>query len=68
MAHTTGGDSSQPTLLTLSEVCSRYKLSRSILYRLHRSGALKIIKCGRASRIAAADIEAWAASLPTMGR
>lgn len=58
----------QPKFLTLPEVCSRYKLSRSTLYRLNRSGALKIIKFGRASRIFVADVEAWAASLPVLGK
>lgn len=67
MSNVSHVDSSQPKFLTLPEVCNRYKLSRSTLYRLHRSGELNIVKFGRASRVLTADVDAWAASLPVLG-
>lgn len=67
MSNLSHGDACQPKFLTLPEVCKRYKLSRSTLYRLNRSGALNIIKFGRASRVLTADVEAWAASLSVLG-
>lgn len=67
MSNDSHGEYSQPKFLTLLEVCNRYKLSKSTLYRLHHSGALKITKFGRASRIVTAEVEAWAACLPILG-
>lgn len=50
--------------LTVAEFKERYRLSHSQFYREVAKG-LPIRKIGRATRIALADAEAWAASLPT---
>ncbi len=52
--------------LTLNQFCQRYQVSRSTVYRLAHSGAFKIAKFGRSSRIALTEAETWASSLPTM--
>lgn len=57
----------QPRFLTLGQVCQRYQVSRSTVYRLAHGGAFTIVKFGRSSRIAFDEAEAWAASLPVMG-
>jgi excisionase family DNA binding protein len=44
-----------------------YGVPRSSFYRLVKAGHLRIRKIGRASRIAKADAQAWAAGLPTFG-
>ena len=67
MPNTDCPDPNAKKYLTFSDVSERYTVSRSTLYRLHHAGVLRIVKLGRASRIAAADVEAWAASLPAMG-
>lgn len=54
-------------LLTVAEFKSRYRVSHSQFYREVAKG-LPIRKIGRATRIALADAETWAASLPTQGR
>lgn len=54
--------------LTVNQFCQRFQVSRSTAYRLAHAGAFAIIKFGRSSRIAFDEAEAWAASLPTMGR
>lgn len=54
--------------LTLTQFCQRYQVSRSTIYRRAEAGDFKIIKFGRSSRIAFDEAEAWAASLPAMGR
>lgn len=53
---------------TIAEFLRLYGVGRTTAYRLAQSGALKIIKVGRASRIAKADAAAWAASLPVLGQ
>jgi hypothetical protein len=53
-------------LLTVTEFKDRYRISHSQFYREVAKG-LPIRKIGRATRIALADAEAWAASLPTHG-
>lgn len=52
-------------LLTLSDFCRHYAVKKSTLYRLVQKPdcSLRIIKIGRASRIARADADAWLASL-----
>lgn len=54
----------QPELLTVADFCARYSIGRTSLYREVNAGRLKLRKFGSASRIARADAEAWAASLP----
>lgn len=51
--------------MKLREFETRYRCSHSQLYREVAAGRLVIRKMGRASRIAVADAEAWAANLPT---
>lgn len=52
---------------TIPEFLELYPMGRSTLYRLVNSGDLKLTKIGRASRIARADAESWARTLPTVG-
>ena len=56
-------------LMTVGKFLSHYSVSRSGFYRMlkEKDCRLRIIKIGRASRIAVADAEAWAESLPTFG-
>ena len=58
----------QPKFITLTQFCHRYQVSRSTIYRRAHAGAFSIVKFGSSSRIAFEEAEAWAASLPTMGR
>ena len=53
--------------LTVADFKSRYKCSHSAFYREVAAGRIPIRKIGRATRVALADAEAWAASLPTHG-
>ncbi len=50
-----------------SSKCGALKINRRAP-RLAQQGALNILKCGRASRIAGSEAEAWAAVLPALGR
>jgi hypothetical protein len=52
-------------LLTVAEFKGRYKISHSAFYREVAANRIPIRKIGRATRIALADAEKWAASLPT---
>jgi predicted DNA-binding transcriptional regulator AlpA len=52
------------TFLTIREFLERYPMGRTSFYRLHNSGALPIVKFGRATRIAESDAIDWANSLP----
>ena len=53
-----------PELMTMAAFCTRYSLGKTSAYRLARNGQLRLRKFGTATRIARADAEAWAASLP----
>ena len=53
-----------PELMTLAVAGAMFGFSRSCLYRLAGSGLIKIVKNGRQSLVAAADLRAYAASLP----
>lgn len=55
-----------PELMTVAEFCARYSLGKTSAYReAAKPGTLlKLRKFGTATRIAKADAEAWAASLP----
>ncbi|MBX9897469.1 MAG: helix-turn-helix domain-containing protein [Qipengyuania sp.] len=55
-------------LLTVAEFKNRHKISHSAFYREVAARRIPIRKIGRATRIALADAEEWAASLPTRGR
>ena len=52
-------------LLTVRDFKSRFKVSHSAFYREVAAGRIPIRKIGRATRVALADAEAWAANLPT---
>ena len=54
-------------LLTVAEFKDRYKISHSAFYREVAANRIPIKKIGRATRVALADAETWAASLPTQG-
>ncbi|GAA5045599.1 hypothetical protein GCM10023208_00240 [Erythrobacter westpacificensis] len=62
-----GMESTMTTLLTVAEFKNRYKISHSAFYREVAANRIPIKKIGRATRIALADAEAWASSLPTQG-
>ena len=53
-------------LLTLTDVCARYSIGRTTLYREVAAGRLKLRKMGTATRIAREDVEAWMAALPVI--
>ena len=51
-------------LLSVAEFCHCYSIGRTSLYREVNAGRLRLRKFGSATRIARADAEAWANSLP----
>ena len=53
----------QTHLLTIKDFCTEYKLSRSHVYGLLKSGNLRAMKIGRLTRISRAEADAWAAKL-----
>jgi hypothetical protein len=53
--------------MTIPDFLERYSISRSAFYRAAAQGGIRVTKIGKATRIALADAEAWAASLPTHG-
>lgn len=53
-----------PELMRLKDFRETFSCSNSQLYREVKAGRLRIRKLGTASRIARADAEAWAKSLP----
>jgi hypothetical protein len=53
-----------PELMTVADFCVRYSIGKTSLYREVNAGRLKLRKFGAATRIARADAEAWADSLP----
>jgi excisionase family DNA binding protein len=46
-------------LYTIKQVCDEFGISRSTIYREHKSGHLPFVKIGRATRIAASVVKAW---------
>lgn len=54
-----------PELMTVAQFCARYSIGRTSFYR-SVAPKLPLRKFGTATRIARADAEAWAASLPTV--
>lgn len=54
-------------LMTISEFCAAYCVSRSTFYRLAEAHAINPVKIGRATRIAMIDAEAWFATLAPGG-
>jgi predicted DNA-binding transcriptional regulator AlpA len=58
-------DNEMIQLLTVKQFKDRYSISHSAFYREVAANRIPIKKIGRSTRIAVADAEAWAASLPT---
>lgn len=56
-----------PELMTVGDFLARYSIARTTFYREAKKpgSALKLRKLGTATRIARADAEAWAESLPS---
>lgn len=48
----------------IPEFLEHYPMGRSTFYRLVKDGKIKLTKFGGSSRVAKADAEAWAATLP----
>ena len=57
-----------PEFLTVREFLRRYSLGRTTFYREAAAGRLRLRKLGTATRIARADAEVWADSLPLVKR
>jgi len=55
-----------PELMSMKQFCESYTCGKTSAYREVAAGRLRIRKFGTATRIARADAEAWAASLPTV--
>jgi hypothetical protein len=53
-----------PELMTVADFITRYSIGRTTLYREVAAGRLTLRKMGSATRIARADAETWANSLP----
>jgi hypothetical protein len=53
-----------PELMTVADFLRRYSIGRTTLYREVAAGRITLRKLGFASRIARADAERWANSLP----
>ena len=51
-------------LLTIKDVCTRYSIGRTTLYREAAAGRLRLRKMGTATRVARKDVEAWMSALP----
>lgn len=51
-------------LYTINQVCTLLNVGRSTLYREHEAGRIKFKKIGRATRIAASDLDDWLSCLP----
>jgi excisionase family DNA binding protein len=52
-----------PELMTVSDFLDSFRISRTSFYREVGAGRLRIVKLGRATRIARDDAEAWMAQL-----
>ena len=52
------------TILTVKEVCSRYKINRNLVYEAVQSGELRALKFGRSIRLRECDIMAWGLGCP----
>lgn len=50
----------EKVLLTIPEVATALSLGRATLYVLIQRGELPVIKIGRATRLRASDVRAWA--------
>jgi excisionase family DNA binding protein len=53
-------------VLSIAEAAAAARISRTKLYELIGAGEVKAIKIGRSTRIVAADLRDWLASLPAV--
>ena len=53
-----------PELMTVGDFLARYSIGRTTFYREVAAHRIRLRKLGSATRIARADAEAWAKSLP----
>lgn len=53
-----------PELMTVADFLRRYSIGRTTFYREVAAGRITLRKLGIASRVARADAERWADSLP----
>ena len=54
-----------PCLLSISDVCHRYRISRATVYRLLADQKLTAKKVGNRVLLSLADLDAWERQLPT---
>ena len=59
-------DNDNCELMTVGDFLARYSIGRTSFYREVAAGRLRIRKFGTASRVARADAQAWADSLPVV--
>jgi excisionase family DNA binding protein len=52
-----------PALLTITDICRHYNVSRSTVYRLRDRQELPFVHIGRAVRIRREDVDKWYATL-----
>lgn len=52
-----------PELMTVRDFLDNFRMGKTTFYRHVESGQLKIVKVGRATRIARIDAETWLSSL-----
>jgi excisionase family DNA binding protein len=53
-------------LYSVDDACAELSISRPTIYRLAKSGALKLVKIGSASRITAASMKAYVDQLESI--
>ena len=63
------GNVQMPTsgFMNVREFMQLYGVGRTTVYRLVARGEITLVKIGTASRIARADADRWASSLPRLG-
>jgi excisionase family DNA binding protein len=54
-----------PCMLSISDVCHRYRISRATVYRLLADQKLKAKKVGNRVLLSLSDLDAWEQELPT---
>lgn len=57
-----------PELMTVADFLTRYSIGKSSFYREVAAGRLRLRKYGTATRVARADAQQWAESLPVIER
>lgn len=54
-----------PSLLTIKDFLRWFRIGRTSFYQEVKSGRLKIVKFGKATRICRTDADAWLSALPS---